>query len=88
MALRLDRSSAMSSSWNGRPGKATAGGPTLATSRPAVDPTRMSLAARTTPPMVCSAAWLTGRPLACCAAAIDSTTATGLVSLTGWTSAA
>eukprot|EP00969_Alexandrium_andersonii_P320568 14163395-Alexandrium_andersonii.AAC.1 len=66
----------MSESWNGRPRKATAGGLTLATSGSSVDPSRMSLAAKTTPPRVCSAAWLTGRPLACCAAAIDSTTAT------------
>eukprot|EP00969_Alexandrium_andersonii_P094350 4168287-Alexandrium_andersonii.AAC.1 len=56
MALRPDRSSAMSESWNGRPGKATAGGLTLATSGPAVAPRRMSLAAKTTPPRVCSAA--------------------------------
>eukprot|EP00969_Alexandrium_andersonii_P104307 4603267-Alexandrium_andersonii.AAC.1 len=41
-----------------------------------------------TPPMVWRAVWLTGRPVDCCAATTDSTTAAGLLSMTGWISAA
>eukprot|EP00969_Alexandrium_andersonii_P157831 6975238-Alexandrium_andersonii.AAC.1 len=72
----------MSSSLKGRPGKATAGGSTLAASGPTGAPTRMSRAAKTAPPMVWSAAWLTGRPVDCCAATADSTTAAGLLAMT------
>eukprot|EP00969_Alexandrium_andersonii_P319318 14105934-Alexandrium_andersonii.AAC.1 len=43
---------------------------------------RMSRAAKTAPPMVWSAAWLSGRPTACCMAAIDSTAAVGLSTMT------